>query len=147
MRRLMSQRHKVRRHANLIRDLQHAAGLQRSLSIPANITEPGYETRKRGAVDCSHAEAGISGDLVVEECVCQECGGFDGMGQVSAHFPGHDLVYGVASGAVGRVFWVCAVDFASDSQEIFLVPPGRYGVFCHGCDGASRISNSNSGSN
>jgi hypothetical protein len=89
VRRLVPQRHKLIRHINLPRNHKHTTRLERSLTVPPDVAEARDEARESRGVDGAHAEDGVEGQVVVEDCVGEERGGFDGVGEVAAEFPGH----------------------------------------------------------
>jgi len=69
MRRLMSKSHKLIRHVDLACDHKHAARLKSSLAVPADVAEARDEARERCGIDGAHAEDGVDGEVVVEDCV------------------------------------------------------------------------------
>lgn len=82
---------------------------------------------------------------MVENGICEEGGGFDGVGEVAAEFPGHDAVYGCEAGCCD-FFWSygrgggggCGleafgrVELGADVEKVGGMAPGGYGVFRHG---------------
>lgn len=94
--------------------------------MTADIAETSDKAGEGCAIDGADAEAGVGFDGVMEDGFDQKCGGFHGMWEVAAQFPGHYPVHCFPAGIC-----IGAVELGADLKEVRLRPPGCDCVFSH----------------